>query len=118
MTANAAKREVRAEEAGDSFSSTAAALERIADLRRRNLIEEPDYLELKNSLVARMKLLLAPQDTAKRKSEDKTPEADQTNSIKKLTGPCSIQLRPVNTLAPMTNETLQLIFLIKIKMSR
>lgn len=42
----------------DSFSAASGALERISDLRSRGILDEPNYLELKNAIIAKMKSLI------------------------------------------------------------
>lgn len=46
-----------AERTGDPFSAASEALERVVDLKRRGVLDERDYLGLKNSIVANMKKL-------------------------------------------------------------
>ena len=47
-------------QAADPFSALSDRLERLAELRRQQILEEPDYLELKNSILSRMKRLIEP----------------------------------------------------------
>jgi hypothetical protein len=47
-------------ESTDSFSNASLALERIASLRRRNILDEADYLELKTAIISKMKRLIEP----------------------------------------------------------
>jgi hypothetical protein len=59
---------------GDAFLAASNALERIADLRRRNILDEPDYIELKGAILVKMKQIVAPQgNTASLKA--KAPES-------------------------------------------
>jgi type VI secretion system protein ImpC len=46
---------------GDAFLAASNALEKIADLRRRNILDEPDYIELKGAILVKMKQIVAPQ---------------------------------------------------------
>ncbi len=52
---------LRPSDGGDAFLAASNALERIADLRRRNILDEPDYLELKGAILAKMKQIVAPE---------------------------------------------------------